>query len=131
MKKEISSAARTPAATSSILDFGSNISLFSQLAPAAQHPGAVVLFHANAQVEIHGGRRRQQDDGGLGTQFRLGAADKLSADAMMLVAGAHGQVGEVAAIAPISKRARNTDQQATFPGGNYKIGFVQHLLHAG
>lgn len=32
-------------------------SLLSQLTAAAQHPGAVVLFHPDAQVEVHGGRR--------------------------------------------------------------------------
>jgi len=90
-----------------------------------------VLFHADVQVIVHCGRRGQQDDGCLGSQFRLGAADQLFADAEALVADAHRQVGEVAAIAPIGERARDADQQVAGPGRHDEVGLIEHLLHAG
>lgn len=84
MTNPISSVATATAAMiRRILGFGLRTGgLVAQIAAGAQNPGAVVLFHADAQIKVYGGRRGEENDGGVGSQFRLGAADQLFADAV-------------------------------------------------
>ena len=57
-------------------------------------------------------------------------ANQAFADALVLVFGAHGQIGQVAAVAEIGQRAGNADGLFAVPCGDDEIGVTVHLADA-
>lgn len=57
-------------------------------------------------------------------------ANQAFADALVLVFGAHGQIGQVAAVAEIGQRAGNADGLFAVPRGDDEIGVTVHLADA-
>lgn len=95
-----------------------------------EDPGTVVLGETEPGIITRGCRCRQQDKRTIRTELFPGLADQYPSDSRMLNAAVHGKIRKVAAVMEVCDGPRNADEQVPLPGGDQKIGVVQHPIYA-
>ena len=83
-------------------------------------------IEAELGVVFDGFGSGQEEDESFGTERGLGEGDEGPTDALILIGGIHGKVGEVAAKLEVSNGASDPNQFTSVPGGAEEVPVPEH-----
>lgn len=93
----------------------------------AENPGAGVGLEADAGVVFDRSRGRQQHEERARAHLFAGLRDEFLPDALTLVGGVDGEIGEVTDVGKVRQGAGESDEAVTVPGGDEQGSVADHV----